>query len=215
VALAGCQAAAPAAAPATKEGVANDQNNARSDLSGTLLAPSGDVTAARAVLQNEAGQEASGKSGAPTTKGYFTIAGAEVGSYFAVATFADGSTQEAVVATSSYYNPISLATSLVAAYAHQQLATRLVFLPDLPQQLLASLADELEPVVKSRSLTLSQGQDARLGQFDGVKNANERTTRLLADIDGILAGHADANKLRAPAHTAQSDYEAKKKKLGL
>jgi hypothetical protein len=213
LALLGCQPATTA--PTPSESTTVDNNQGRTDVTGTLLAPSGEVAKATVVLKDEAGKELGIKSTVPQSSGTFVLPIVPVGADFAVATCSDGATQEALFSTSTYYNPISVATSLVAAYAHAQLDTRLLFIEDLPAQTLGSLGAELEAVVTAQKLALGANQEARLAQFNQVKDATIRTKELTASIESTLQSRVEVNEAHAPSYATDAEYADKKKKLGL
>jgi hypothetical protein len=104
---------------------------------------------------------------------------------------------------------------LVAAWAHAQINTRLLFIEDLPAQPIASLAAELEAVVTAQKLSLGATQEARLAQYNQVKDATIRTKELTATIESTLAARVEVNKAHAPSYATDAEYAEKKKKLGL
>jgi hypothetical protein len=198
------------------EQVLSPAGNKKQDLAGRLLKPAGDASKATLSLMDEDGKAVPATNTVKSNaSGAFVFAAVPTGSYFVTATFDDKSTQEGLIASQTYYNPVSPGTTLMVAYAKSLLASKLIFIEDLPQQPLSGITFELDNEIANRQLALEASADGRLNQFNQLKAATTRLTDLINQVEGITNEKATANAKQQPPYATDAQYADKKKKLGL
>lgn len=198
------------------EGTIGSVGNNWPDLAGRLLKPVGDATKAEIALMEENGKAVSGANPVKANgTGAFVFTSVQPGTYFVTATFDDKSTQDGLVSSQTYYNPVSPGTTLMVAYAKHLLATKLIFVEDLPQQPLSGITFELDNELDNRQLKLEATADARLAQFNQLKDATTRLTDLIKQVEGTTDEKAASNVKQQPPYANNAEYAEKKKQLGL
>lgn len=198
------------------EGTIGSVGNNWPDLAGRLLKPTGDATKAELNLMDENGKAVPGANPVKANgTGAFVFTSVPPGTYFVTATFDDKTTQDGLMSSQTYYNPVSPGTTLMVAYVKNLLATKLIFIEDLPQQPLSGVTFELDNQIDSRSLSVGATQEARLAQFNQLKDATPRLVDLVKQVEGTTDGKAATNLKQQPPYANNAEYADKKKKLGL
>lgn len=213
--LVGCMPT-PQAAEIPQETVLTNDGNRYVDLSGRVVTASGGGAASELMLFDEYGKPVA--EAVPTKSnatGAFTFSRVLQGTYFAKATHADGTSHEGLITTQAYYNPVSPAASLTAAFVRQLLEKHLIFIEDLPVQTLAGITFELEPLIADRVPPVEADATGRRNQFGEFRNKTALLTRLSQELEDIAANRAKLNLVTRPPYASAAEYDEKKKKLGL
>ena len=221
--LAGCQSATPTRAttgPAQTETESLVKLSQSFGVTGSIRGFTGEhkkytaADAAKTTIAVRDGEGAVIKSSTVSADkgGSFTVPGLASGAYFVVVTLADGTVLESLLRTDGISdNYVSPGTTLACAWAHDQLAKKLVFMAELPYGQLQGVGAKLDSALEDKGTALA-GSVGQLSQLQQLTSTYQE--KGIQDALNVIAAALDkraiANMVTMPLYANKGAYEAKK-----